>query len=70
NQAIQQIPHQPTGTGLAVASSSAVHASPHPHPPSHHHHHHHPLSMQNKDQQPISKEKFKLLLVVDDHHTD
>ncbi|CAF4234791.1 unnamed protein product [Rotaria socialis] len=72
NQAIQQIPHQPTGTGLASSSSSssAVHAYPHPHPPSHHHHHHHSLSMQNKDQQPISKEKFKLLLVVDDHHTD
>jgi len=54
NQAIQQIPHQQTGTGLSSSSS-----------------HHHSQSMHNKDHhQHISKEKCKLLLVIDDQHTD
>ncbi|CAF0762176.1 unnamed protein product [Rotaria sp. Silwood1] len=66
HQAIQQIPHQQTGTPLT--SSSSISYS---HPQHHHHHHHHSQSIQNKDQQqPISKEKFKLLLVIDDQHTD
>jgi hypothetical protein len=57
NQAIQQIPHQQTGTGL----SSSFSPSPH----------YHSQSMQNRDQQQhISKEKCKLLLVIDDQHTD
>jgi hypothetical protein len=65
NQAIQQIPHQQIGTGLSSSSSS----SSHPHPP--HQHPHHSQSMQNRDQQQhISKEKCKLLLVIDDQHTD
>ena len=55
NQAIQQIPHQQIGTGLSSSSSS----------------HHHSQTMQNRDQQQhISKEKCKLLLVIDDQHTD
>jgi len=62
NQAIQQIPHQPTGTGLPSSFSSSSH---------HQHPHSHFQSMQNKDQhQQISKEKCKLLLVIDDQHTD
>jgi hypothetical protein len=64
NQAIQQIPHQQTGTGLSSYSSSSS-SSHH-----HHHPHHHSQSMQNKDQQQISKDKCKLLLVIDDQHTD
>jgi len=61
NQAIQQIPHQPTGTGLPSSFSSSHHQHPHSHF----------QSMQNKDQQQqISKEKCKLLLVIDDQHTD
>ena len=62
NQAIQQIPHQPSGTTPGLPSA------------------HHPqvLSMQNRDhhhqqqqqQQQISKEKCKLLLIIDDQHTD
>ncbi|CAF2762943.1 unnamed protein product [Rotaria sp. Silwood2] len=65
NQAIQQIPHQQTGTGLTPSSSSISYTHPH------HHHHHHSQSMPTKDQQQsISKEKFKLLLVIDDQHTD
>jgi len=60
NQAIQQIPHQQVGTGLSSSSSSSSS-----------HHHHYTQSMQNKDQhQQISKEKCKLLLVIDDQHTD
>lgn len=56
NQAIQQIP-QPTGTGLSSSFSPSSH--------------HHSQSMQNKDHhQHISKEKCKLLLVIDDQHTD
>ncbi|CAF3565202.1 unnamed protein product [Rotaria sordida] len=65
NQAIQQIPHQPTGTGL-TSSSSISYSHPH-----HHHHHHQSQLTQNKDQQQsISKDKLKLLLVIDDQHTD
>ena len=64
NQAIQQIPHQPMN---ASSSSSAF-------PHQHHHHHHHSQtnsnSMHHRDQQPISKDKCKLLLVIDDQHTD
>jgi hypothetical protein len=61
NQAIQQIPHQQVGTGLSSSSSSSSSS----------HHHHYTQSMQNKDQhQQISKEKCKLLLVIDDQHTD
>lgn len=67
NQAIQQIPHQPGGTGLtSTFSSSSSTSSPHPY-----HHNFSSSSMQNKDQhQQISKEKCKLLLVIDDPHTD
>jgi hypothetical protein len=62
NQAIQQIPHQQTGTGVSSSFSSSSSSS---------HHHHYSQSMQNKDQQQqISKEKCKLLLVIDDIHTD
>jgi hypothetical protein len=60
NQAIQQIPHQQIGTGLSSSSSSSSHQ---------HHQHHHSQTMQNRDQQ-LSKEKCKLLLVIDDQHTD
>lgn len=62
HQAMQQIPHQPPGTGLPSTISTS-----HPH---HHHHPHHSHLIQNKDQQPISKDKLKLLLVIDDQHTD
>jgi len=56
NQAIQQIPHQQVGTSSFSSS---------------HHSHHYSQSIQNKDQhQQISKEKCKLLLVIDDQHTD
>jgi hypothetical protein len=66
NQAIQQIPHQQTGIGSSTFAPSSSSPSS-----SHHHHHHHSQPMQNKDQQPqISKEKCKLLLVIDDQHTD
>ncbi len=65
NQAIQQIPHQQVGTGLSSSSYSSSTSS------SSHHHHNYSQSMQNKDQhQQISKEKCKLLLVIDDQHTD
>ncbi len=59
NQAIQQIPHQQTGSGLSSSFSSSSHHQPH-----------HSQSMHNRDQQHISKEKCKLLLVIDDPHTD
>lgn len=64
NQAIQQIPHQGPGAGLN--SSSFPHQQPHHHSQinshvSHNRDHHH---------QQISKEKCKLLLVIDDQHTD
>ena len=63
NQAIQQIPHQNTGTGLSSSPLTSI---------SHHSHPHHSRSISNKDQQHqhISKEKCKLLLVIDDQHTD
>ncbi|UJR35366.1 hypothetical protein I4U23_028123 [Adineta vaga] len=54
NQAIQQIPHQQSGTsGL---------------PTTHHAPHYH--AIQTRDYQQNSKEKCKLLLVIDDQHTD
>lgn len=67
NQAMQQIPHQQGGTGFPPSSTSSLSSSHH----HHQHHQHHSSSMQNKDQyQQISKEKCKLLLVIDDPHTD
>ncbi len=59
NQAIQQIPHQQPGTGGLPSSSSQ------------HHQPHYSQLMQTKDQhQQILKEKCKILLVIDDQHTD
>ena len=54
NQAIQQIPHQQAGTSGLPTS----------HQPSHYY------SNQIRDHQEIFKEKCKLLLVIDDQHTD
>ena len=63
NQAIQQIPHQPTGGPAATPSSSS-----HPYP---YQQQAHPQSLQHREQhQQISKEKCKILLVIDDQHTD
>ena len=73
NQAIQQIPHQPSGIGSTSSATSATQHHSH-----HHSHHHHqqqgaalPSQQHQRDpHQQISKEKSKILLVIDDQHTD
>ncbi|CAF3538485.1 unnamed protein product [Adineta steineri] len=63
SQAIQQIPHQQPGT--TTTTTGSLPSTYHPQ------HQSHFQSIQNRDQhQQISKEKCKLLLVIDDQHTD
>ena len=64
NQAIQQIPHQPGGVGAPSSSSSSSSNY------QQHQQHPHSLAMQNRDPHQFSKDKCKLLLVIDDLHTD
>lgn len=62
NQAMQQIPHQPGGPG----GPSTTH-------PQQQQQHHHPSPFHAgaaRDLQHVSKDKCKLLLVIDDQHTD
>lgn len=70
NQAIQQIPHQPPGGTVSTSSTTSI-SQHHPHHhPNHPHHSHHHQQQQRDSHQQISKEKSKILLVIDDQHTD